>query len=791
MKSALRLLCLVLPGLLWAGLSPAALIHGYEFYQKTFFFDEEVGPGQPSTYGQMVVMYSKDPNLEYLNVSAMVPGLSLEPVWLVQNFPLYDLEMGPPEAEVAVPINLSELGVEYGVMVADIQYGTLVTAAPLTEEDGEIWAYNAERPEVAPVHDRTHDAKGAKHDPLDDPTWSDPPDGWRPTFAPGAPEIQTWSTIGCDMDNVDLDGPADDSGCVPAATANSMSWLKKKHPEINFPESLRKSYEQLSHLMNRKAGEGVTAETLARAKLDFIEAHNLPIKVKFQTDENKGNISSSSGHTHAEDQNPGPLGSYPTKDWIFNETQEKEDVELLGGYYYKKPDGTWAFWSGHAIVLAGAGEIKGAPYIDFKDDAKQSIAGGLEHVRCWIRTAPNGAIELVGQGATFPHSTGGTPIEHRFFIYGAVSESHDPGATTAPPNEHTFGGYCEKFTRVIPPGKTLEMDFPESTWWCRNVTAYTVDRSEEPAKDVKHREWNNNDGKTRKITNSDPTKTLTVTIHCDDRQPYRLGYAPWTVTMRTVDNPSKETTPGNPDDYGGFSMGWRDSSSAEFGDIMQPMLSVPTEEGTDLKQMPRVLGTSQGVQELTLTRQIPVWNQYWEELGFIIDAAEVTAPGQLEVECPYTGTLELIDIPGPGRYEILLGAMPPSPDFWIRLRPQGGLEMQLDAVGVPSMFDPVSGTPEETELPATPVIRSVYPNPFNPMARIAFALPEAGEVELEVYDMAGRRVATVFQGRLEAGEQVKVWNGRDARGQVAAAGTYLVRLRAGGLTVKAKATLVK
>ena len=726
MKFLAPVLCLGAGLLFLMGSANAAIIHGYDFYQRSYFMDEEVGPGEPTDVGLMVIRYGKDMNLEYLNVSATIPGLSLDPVWLVQNFPLYSEEMGPPEAEIAVPIDLSELGVDYGLMVTDIQYGTLVTSQPLSNEDGEIWALNADQPEVAPVHDHTEDAKGAKHAPLEDPTWSDSPVGWRPTFDPAAPEIRTWSTIGCEMDNVDLDGPADDSGCVPAATANSMSWLKKKHDEIDFPENLRKAYDQLSHLMNRKAKEGVTAETLIRAKLDFIEAHNLPIKVKFQTDENKGNISSSSGHTHAEDQNPGPLGSYPTKDWIFNETQEKEDVELLGGYYYKKPDGTWAFWSGHAIVLAGAGEIRGAPYIDFKDDASQSVAGGLEHVRCWIRTAPNGSIELGGQGATFPHTTGGPAIKHRFFIYGAVSESHDPGATTAPPDDHTFGGYCEKFTRVIPPGKSLKMDFPSSSWWCRNVTVYTRDRSEEPARDVKYAEWNNNAGKTNTITNSDTTKTLTVTIHCDDSQPLRFGYAPWTVHMSTVDNPSKTTTPGNPDDYGGFSMGWQDGSGAEFGDIITPVLMVPTDQGCDLRLMPRLLGGAMGVQDLTLTRQIPVWNEHWQELGFSLDVTEVPVPGQLQVECPFTGTMAMLDISLPGRYEIPLGVMAPAPDFWIRLVPVGGLEMELDAVGVPSMWSPYASAPEEEALPAAPVIRSVYPNPFNPMARVAFAVPADG-----------------------------------------------------------------
>jgi predicted extracellular nuclease len=83
------------------------------------------------------------------------------------------------------------------------------------------------------------------------------------------------------------------------------------------------------------------------------------------------------------------------------------------------------------------------------------------------------------------------------------------------------------------------------------------------------------------------------------------------------------------------------------------------------------------------------------------------------------------------------------------------------------------------------------PNPFNPKTTIAFTLPEAGDVSLEVYDVAGRRVATLIDRRLESGPHSVTWDGRTEAGERAASGVYFYKLVAGEQKTTRKMVLLK
>jgi len=88
-------------------------------------------------------------------------------------------------------------------------------------------------------------------------------------------------------------------------------------------------------------------------------------------------------------------------------------------------------------------------------------------------------------------------------------------------------------------------------------------------------------------------------------------------------------------------------------------------------------------------------------------------------------------------------------------------------------------------------LRGNYPNPFNPSTKVSFAVPRDGHAVIDVLDLQGHVVRTLFSGHLEAGPADVVWDGHDAAGRQMASGTYVARLRAAGRTDTHKMTLAK
>ncbi|MCP4572843.1 MAG: T9SS type A sorting domain-containing protein [bacterium] len=100
----------------------------------------------------------------------------------------------------------------------------------------------------------------------------------------------------------------------------------------------------------------------------------------------------------------------------------------------------------------------------------------------------------------------------------------------------------------------------------------------------------------------------------------------------------------------------------------------------------------------------------------------------------------------------------------------------------------------EIDVAAAPLMTRLIgasPNPFNPGTEVAFALDKRQRVEVSVYDLGGRRVATLLQEVFDAGTHRIAWNGLDAAGQRASSGVYFVRMQTPSRDQTAKITLMK
>ncbi len=107
----------------------------------------------------------------------------------------------------------------------------------------------------------------------------------------------------------------------------------------------------------------------------------------------------------------------------------------------------------------------------------------------------------------------------------------------------------------------------------------------------------------------------------------------------------------------------------------------------------------------------------------------------------------------------------------------------------------IEGGPSMVPVPDVPVtglqLHACTPNPFNPATTIRFDLPYPENVKLTVHAVDGRLVATLVEGRREAGVHEIVWRGCDDAGRRVASGAYLVRFQAGDRQLVRRATLVK
>ena len=90
------------------------------------------------------------------------------------------------------------------------------------------------------------------------------------------------------------------------------------------------------------------------------------------------------------------------------------------------------------------------------------------------------------------------------------------------------------------------------------------------------------------------------------------------------------------------------------------------------------------------------------------------------------------------------------------------------------------------ELPQAIALYQNYPNPFNPNTRISFELPQQSDVRLEVFDMAGRRVAVLLDETVNAGMHTADFNVSNF-----SSGVYIYRLQAGDATLTRKLTILK
>lgn len=161
------------------------------------------------------------------------------------------------------------------------------------------------------------------------------------------------------------------------------------------------------------------------------------------------------------------------------------------------------------------------------------------------------------------------------------------------------------------------------------------------------------------------------------------------------------------------------------------------------------------------------------------DSAAVFRPSLAKAvaSVPFPGT-SCLDSPPAGNWYYLVAAIDTSGY-------SGGYSAPVSvAAGSPSGAN-------DGGLPTVLAITGVAPNPFNPLTKVTYDVPEAGTIKLTVYDIGGHRVRNLAAGAQSAGRHQVTWRGRNDEGRSVAAGIYFVQLKGPGGQQTRKIIMVK
>ncbi len=126
--------------------------------------------------------------------------------------------------------------------------------------------------------------------------------------------------------------------------------------------------------------------------------------------------------------------------------------------------------------------------------------------------------------------------------------------------------------------------------------------------------------------------------------------------------------------------------------------------------------------------------------------------------------------------------------YWLQTN---DLDGTVNFHGPVSMFYNASGDNPTPEIPLVTELKSVYPNPFNPLAFIPFSLARESTVSFKIYNTRGQIVKNYDLGSKASGNYRITWDGTDYKGQTLANGVFYIIMNAGTQVYQTKAVLLK
>ena len=101
------------------------------------------------------------------------------------------------------------------------------------------------------------------------------------------------------------------------------------------------------------------------------------------------------------------------------------------------------------------------------------------------------------------------------------------------------------------------------------------------------------------------------------------------------------------------------------------------------------------------------------------------------------------------------------------------------------------GVDEDAAIPDVFALHQNYPNPFNPTTTIAYDIPEASHVRIDIYNLLGQKICTLVNGEHAPAYYHARWDGTTDAGAIVASGMYIYRIDAGKFSAIRKLVIMK
>ena len=98
---------------------------------------------------------------------------------------------------------------------------------------------------------------------------------------------------------------------------------------------------------------------------------------------------------------------------------------------------------------------------------------------------------------------------------------------------------------------------------------------------------------------------------------------------------------------------------------------------------------------------------------------------------------------------------------------------------------------DDGNAPTKYKLSEAYPNPFNPITKFNYEVPNTEHVNIDIYSLTGRHIRSLINSIQDPGYKTVQWNATNNNGQPVSAGVYIYTIQAGDFRDKKKVILLK